>query len=134
MGADSVKIGSIVIRCYEFARMLTFGRDALYYLPREPAKNGGVVLRVRLPFIGDDLDVIRFVGRGIDLHHGSLLPLLKRPNGRSAVSKPSTGPQADASMPTAIANARSSAATLSGGNVARKSVKADLGILISSSQ
>jgi hypothetical protein len=45
-----------------------------------------------------------------------------------------TGPQAGASMPTAIANARSSAAILSGGNVARKSVKADLGILISSSQ
>jgi hypothetical protein len=48
MGADSVKIGSIVIRCYECARMLTFGRDALHYLPREPAKNGGwffVILR-----------------------------------------------------------------------------------------
>lgn len=45
-----------------------------------------------------------------------------------------TGPQAGESMPTAIANARSSAAILSGGNIARKSVKADLGRLISSSQ
>ncbi len=40
-----VKIGSIVIRCYHFDRMMTFWRDALQYVPREPAKNGWVVLR-----------------------------------------------------------------------------------------
>jgi catechol 2,3-dioxygenase-like lactoylglutathione lyase family enzyme len=45
MGVDDVKIGSIVIRCYEFDRMLTFWQHALHYVPREPAKNGWVVLR-----------------------------------------------------------------------------------------
>jgi catechol 2,3-dioxygenase-like lactoylglutathione lyase family enzyme len=45
MAIDKVKIGSIVIRCCEFVRMLTFWRDALGYVPREPAKNGWVVLR-----------------------------------------------------------------------------------------
>ena len=40
-----MKIGSIVIRCYEFDRMLAFWSEALHYVPREPAKNGWVVLR-----------------------------------------------------------------------------------------
>ena len=40
-----MKIGSIVIRCYEFDRMLAFWREALHYVPREPAENGWVVLR-----------------------------------------------------------------------------------------
>ena len=40
-----MKIGSIVIRCYEFDRMLAFWQKALHYLPRDPAKNGWVVLR-----------------------------------------------------------------------------------------
>ena len=40
-----MKIGSIVIRCYEFDRMLAFWREALHYVPREPAKGGWVVLR-----------------------------------------------------------------------------------------
>jgi len=35
----------IVIRCYEFDRMLTFRQEALHYVPREPAKGGWVVLR-----------------------------------------------------------------------------------------
>jgi hypothetical protein len=39
-----MKIGSIVIRCYEFDRMLTFWQAALHYVPREPAKDGWVVL------------------------------------------------------------------------------------------
>ncbi len=39
-----MKIGSIVIRCYEFDRMLTFWQHALHYMPREPAKDGWVVL------------------------------------------------------------------------------------------
>ena len=40
-----MKIGSIVIRCYEFDRMLTFWQAALHYVPREPPKGGWVVLR-----------------------------------------------------------------------------------------
>jgi catechol 2,3-dioxygenase-like lactoylglutathione lyase family enzyme len=40
-----MRIGSIVIRCYEFDKMLAFWREALHYLPREPAKDGWAVLR-----------------------------------------------------------------------------------------
>src|SRR5437899_6345747 len=40
-----MKIGSIVIRCYEFDKMLTFWQEALHYVPRRPAKGGWVVLR-----------------------------------------------------------------------------------------
>src|SRR6266545_915313 len=40
-----MKIGSIVIRCYEFDKMLAFWQEALHYVPREPASNGWVVLR-----------------------------------------------------------------------------------------
>ena len=40
-----MKIGSIVVRCYEFDKMLEFWQRALHYVPREPAENGGVVLR-----------------------------------------------------------------------------------------
>jgi catechol 2,3-dioxygenase-like lactoylglutathione lyase family enzyme len=40
-----VKIGSIVVRCYEFDKMLAFWQRALDYVPREPAKDGWVVLR-----------------------------------------------------------------------------------------
>jgi hypothetical protein len=36
--------GSIVIRCYEFDKMLAFWQEALHYVPREPAKDGWVVL------------------------------------------------------------------------------------------
>jgi catechol 2,3-dioxygenase-like lactoylglutathione lyase family enzyme len=40
-----MRIGSIVIRCYEFEKMLAFWQEALHYVPREPAKGGWVVLR-----------------------------------------------------------------------------------------
>jgi catechol 2,3-dioxygenase-like lactoylglutathione lyase family enzyme len=40
-----VRIGSIVIRCYEFDRMLAFWQEALHCVPREPASGGWVVLR-----------------------------------------------------------------------------------------
>lgn len=39
-----MNIGSIVIRCYEFDKMLAFWQEALQYVPREPAKDGWVVL------------------------------------------------------------------------------------------
>jgi hypothetical protein len=40
-----VKIGAIVIRCFEFNQMLAFWQEALHYTPREPAQSGWVVLR-----------------------------------------------------------------------------------------
>jgi catechol 2,3-dioxygenase-like lactoylglutathione lyase family enzyme len=40
-----MRIGSIVINCYEFDKMLAFWQQALHYVPREPAKGGWVVLR-----------------------------------------------------------------------------------------
>jgi catechol 2,3-dioxygenase-like lactoylglutathione lyase family enzyme len=40
-----MRIGSIVIRCYEFDKMLAFWQEALYYVQRETAKDGWVVLR-----------------------------------------------------------------------------------------
>ena len=40
-----MRIGSIVIRCYEFDKMLAFWQAALGYVPREPASGGWVVLR-----------------------------------------------------------------------------------------
>jgi catechol 2,3-dioxygenase-like lactoylglutathione lyase family enzyme len=42
---DSVRIGSIVIHCREFDRMVTFWQNALGYAPRRPAEGGWVVLR-----------------------------------------------------------------------------------------
>jgi catechol 2,3-dioxygenase-like lactoylglutathione lyase family enzyme len=42
---SNLTIGSIVIRCYEFDRMLAFWQAALGYVPREPAKRDWVVLR-----------------------------------------------------------------------------------------
>jgi hypothetical protein len=40
-----VKIGSIVIRCHEWDKMLAFWQEALHYVPREPAGDGWIVLR-----------------------------------------------------------------------------------------
>lgn len=39
-----MKIGSIVIRCYEFEKMLAFWQQALHYVPREPSDGSWVVL------------------------------------------------------------------------------------------
>jgi hypothetical protein len=41
----TVRIGSIVIHCHEFERMVAFWQEALHYVPREPARGGWVVLR-----------------------------------------------------------------------------------------
>ncbi|HYZ48500.1 MAG TPA: VOC family protein [Sphingomonas sp.] len=43
--AAALRIGSIVIRCYEFELMFAFWRQALRYEPREPPRAGWVVLR-----------------------------------------------------------------------------------------
>ena len=40
-----MKIGSVVIDCINFERMLAFWQEALHYIQREPAKGGWVVLR-----------------------------------------------------------------------------------------
>ena len=40
-----MRIGSIVVRCFEFEKMLAFWQQALHYIPREPAEGGWVVLR-----------------------------------------------------------------------------------------
>ena len=40
-----MKIGSIVIRCYEFDKMLAFWREVLHYTVREPSDESWVVLR-----------------------------------------------------------------------------------------
>jgi catechol 2,3-dioxygenase-like lactoylglutathione lyase family enzyme len=42
---SELKIGSVVIDCINFDKMLAFWQEALYYIPREPAKDGWVVLR-----------------------------------------------------------------------------------------
>jgi len=43
--ATTVRIGSIVIHCHEFDRMLAFWQSALHYVPREPVTGDWVVLR-----------------------------------------------------------------------------------------
>jgi hypothetical protein len=40
-----VRIGSVVVDCNDFAGMVAFWREALHYVPREPADDGWVVLR-----------------------------------------------------------------------------------------
>lgn len=40
-----MRIGSIVIHCHEFDRMVAFWQAALGYVAREPAQGGWVVLR-----------------------------------------------------------------------------------------
>lgn len=40
-----MRIGSIVIKCRKFDRMLAFWQEALHYVPKAPAKDGWVILR-----------------------------------------------------------------------------------------
>jgi catechol 2,3-dioxygenase-like lactoylglutathione lyase family enzyme len=42
---EELKIGSIVIRCYEFDKMLAFWRQALRYVHTEPVEGGWMILR-----------------------------------------------------------------------------------------
>jgi catechol 2,3-dioxygenase-like lactoylglutathione lyase family enzyme len=42
---SGLKIGSVVIDCINFDKMLAFWQEALHYVPREPAQGGWVVLR-----------------------------------------------------------------------------------------
>ena len=43
-GRTKLAIGSIVIRCYEFDKMLAIWQEALHYVPRYPPKSGWVIL------------------------------------------------------------------------------------------
>ena len=40
-----MEIGSIVVKCKRFDKMLAFWQEALRYVPIEPAKDGWVILR-----------------------------------------------------------------------------------------
>lgn len=40
-----LEIGSVVINCNKFEKMMAFWQEALHYVPREPAQGGWVVLR-----------------------------------------------------------------------------------------
>jgi catechol 2,3-dioxygenase-like lactoylglutathione lyase family enzyme len=66
-----MRIGSIVIRCYEFEKMLAFWQEALHYVPREPATAGWVVLRDptgKGPNISLDRHPTRRTGKRSRLH------------------------------------------------------------------
>jgi catechol 2,3-dioxygenase-like lactoylglutathione lyase family enzyme len=41
---DKLKIGSIVIRCFEFDKMLAFWKEALHYVHEVPVEGGWVIL------------------------------------------------------------------------------------------
>lgn len=41
---NSIKIGSIVIRCYQFEEMIKFWQHALYYSPKYPPSDSWVIL------------------------------------------------------------------------------------------
>jgi hypothetical protein len=45
MQKTELRIGSVVIDCINFDKMLAFWQEALHYIPREPAKGGWVVLQ-----------------------------------------------------------------------------------------
>ncbi len=66
-----MKIGSIVIRCYEWEKMFAFWREALHYVPREPAKDSWVVLRDpegRGPNLALDRIAVKRMGKRSRLH------------------------------------------------------------------
>jgi len=45
IGGSKLKIGSVVIDCNNFDKMLAFWQEALHYVTRAPAKDGWVILR-----------------------------------------------------------------------------------------
>lgn len=44
MGKNELRIGSIVIDCDDFDRMMSFWQEALHYVPKRPPKGGWVIL------------------------------------------------------------------------------------------
>lgn len=66
-----LKIGSIVILCYEFDRMLAFWKEALHYVHNEPVEGGWVILRDpdgRGPNVSLDQTPTRRSGKRSRLH------------------------------------------------------------------
>jgi catechol 2,3-dioxygenase-like lactoylglutathione lyase family enzyme len=45
MSVGTLWVGALVIDCRDLARMIEFWREALHYVPREPADADGVVLK-----------------------------------------------------------------------------------------
>ena len=45
MEKSKIWIGSIVVDCNDFPRMMAFWQEALHYVPREPAEEDSVVLK-----------------------------------------------------------------------------------------
>ncbi len=45
MEEHKIWIGSIVVDCNDFPRMMAFWQEALHYVPREPAEEDSVVLK-----------------------------------------------------------------------------------------
>ena len=71
MSIPRTRIGSIVIRCREFEKMLRFWQEALHYVPKEPPKGGWVILRDpsgRGPNVSLDHVDEKRVGRRSRLH------------------------------------------------------------------
>lgn len=71
MNERRLKIGSIVIRCYEFSKMISFWQKALGYLPRENATDDWVVLcdpDKILPNISLDRILERRLGKRSHIH------------------------------------------------------------------
>ena len=42
---SKIKLGSIVVLCFEFDKMYDFWKEALHYQPVRPLKNGFVILK-----------------------------------------------------------------------------------------
>jgi hypothetical protein len=63
-----MKIGAIVIYCYDFDRTVAFWQAALHYVPREPAKTAGwfsVIQRTEVPICHSRVAIgIRAAGVG----------------------------------------------------------------------
>jgi catechol 2,3-dioxygenase-like lactoylglutathione lyase family enzyme len=70
--SERVRIGSIVIRCYEFERMVVFWRQALGYVVGHADPNGGFVIlsdpSQKGPNVSIDQTQIRRTGKRSRLH------------------------------------------------------------------
>lgn len=70
--SDHVRIGSIVIRCYEFERMVAFWQPALRYVVSHADPNGGFVIlhdpQERGPNVSLDQCAVKRTGKRSWLH------------------------------------------------------------------
>jgi hypothetical protein len=66
-----IRIGSIVIRCYEFEKMAAFWSAALHYVPKYPPEDDWVLLHApdgRMPNLGLDRSPVKRIGKRSWLH------------------------------------------------------------------